>query len=228
MNNPPKHNAAAQQVREVIERLFRDGSIVSNADGSTHDVRATSITPGEGNAVRKWVVKEAASKTIETGLACGISALHICEGLLSGAREAPLHVVIDPCQATHFANCGLQALEEAGVSQLVEHHSERSQVVLPQFLKEGRTFDLGFVDGNHRFDYVFLDLFYLGHLVRKGGIIILDDYNSPGIERAVSFFVNNLGWKIEETSPPDDGHCWVVLRTAKEVVKRHYSYFADF
>jgi len=102
------------------------------------------------------------------------------------------------------------------------------RTALPQFLKEGRQFDLAFVDGNHRFDAVFLDLYYLGHLVRKGGVIILDDYNLPGIERAASFFVKNLEWKIEERSLPGDAHRWVVLRTSEDEDTRDFRYFVEF
>ncbi len=127
-----------------------------------------------------------------------------------------------------FANCGLQVLEEAGVRSLVEYHDEISQIVLPAFLKEQRQFDFGFVDGNHRFDSVFLDLFYLGRLVRKGGIAALDDYNLPGIKRAISFFTTNLGWVIEEHSPPEDQHEWVVLRTSVREDTRHFHYFVEF
>ena len=106
----------------------------------------------------------------------------------------------------------------------MEHHSELSEIALPQFLKEGRRFDLGFVDGNHRFAGVFLDLFYLGRLVRKGGILILDDYNLPGVRRAVSFFVTNLGWTVEDAI---DDYA-VVLRTASQADNRDFRYFTDF
>ncbi len=166
--------------------------------------------------------------TIEIGLAFGFSALHICEGLLLNGNPDPRHVTLDPWQASAYANRGLEILEEAGVKSLVEFHEEKSQLALPQFVKEGRQFDLAFVDGNHRFDAVFVDLYYLGHLVRKSGVIILDDYNLPGIKRAVSFFVNNLAWQIEETSPQDDEHQWVVLRTSVEEDTRDFRYFAEF
>ena len=84
------------------------------------------------------------------------------------------------------------------------------------------------MDGNHRFDAVFLDLYYLGHLVRRGGTIILDDYDLPGIAKAASFFVSNLRWEIEETAPPDAEHQWVVLRTATTPDRRDFRYFVDF
>ena len=155
LDNPPSHGGAVQQVRRVIERLIRDGFVVANADGSTHDIRSVAVSAGEGEALRKWVSYENATKTIEIGLAYGISALHICEGLLQNGNHAAWHVVLDPFQARRFADCGLQVLEEAGIRPLVEYYAEMSQIALPQFLKEGRQFDLGFVDGNHRFDHPF-------------------------------------------------------------------------
>ena len=202
--------------------------MVAATDGSTHDVRTVTITASEGETLRKWVQGEGATKTIEIGLAYGVSALYILDGLVLVGDPNARHVVLDPFQAEGFANCGLQVLEEAGVAPHVDYHSEISQIILPAFLKEQRQFDLAFVDGNHRFDSVFLDLFYLGRLVRKGGIVILDDYNLPGIKRAVAFFLTNLGWKIEETSPSADAHHWVVLRTPLTEDSRHFRYIIEF
>lgn len=221
-------DTVVQQVRAVIESLDREGTTPIYAGDAKADFRTVTITTREGEALRKWVLNEKATHTIEIGLAFGFSALHICEGLLLNGNSDPRHVTLDPWQSSGYANRGLEILEGAGVKPLVEFHSEKSQLALPQFLKEGRQFDLAFVDGNHRFDAVFLDLYYLGHLVRKGGIIILDDYNLPGIERAASFFLNNLEWKIEETSPPDDEHHWVVLRTSEDEDTRDFRHFVEF
>jgi len=209
------HDAAAQQVRVVIESLDRAGSRPINAGDAQADFRTVTITTEEGEAIRKWVINENATHTIEIGLAFGFSALYICEGLLLNGNPDPRHVTLDPWQSSGYANRGLEILTEAGVKSLVEFHSEKSQLALPQFLKEGRQFDFAFVDGNHRFDAVFLDLYYLGHLAQKGGIIILDDYNLPGIKRAASFFINNLDWQIEETSPPDDKYHWVDINQSR-------------
>src|SRR6266487_2857675 len=226
--NTVSRDAAVQQVRAAIESLDRERSTPINTGNAKPDFRTVTITSAEGEALRRWARSENASHTIEIGLAFGFSALYICEGLLLNGNPDPRHVTLDPWQSSAYANRGLEILEEAGVNLLVEFHGEKSQLALPQFLKEGRQFDLAFVDGNHRFDPVFVDLYYLGHLVRKGGIIILDDYNLPGIKRAASFFVNNLGWRIEETSPPDDKHCWVVLRTSENEDTRDFRYFIEF
>jgi predicted O-methyltransferase YrrM len=217
-----------RQVRQVIERLVQDGTAVASSDGSTHSLFPVAINASEGEAVREWVSKHGATKTIEIGLGYGISALYICEGLLLTGNPAARHVVIDPNQETRFANCGLQALKEAGVADMVEHHREESQIALPRFVSEGRRFDLAFVDGNHRFDGVFVDLVYLGRLLRKGGIVFVDDYQLPAVARVTAFFVTNLGWTFEEVSVPDDDHQWAVLRTCESPDKRPYDYFIDF
>lgn len=193
-----------------------------------HDVRTVSISPGEGEALRDWVLRERATRTIEIGLGFGLSALHICESLVRFANPQVRHVVLDPFQTTEFASRGLRALEEAGVESLVEFHEELSQIALPRFLDEGRKFDLAFVDGNHRFDAVFLDLYYLGRLLRRGSVILLDDYDLPGVRRAISFYLNNLDWRVEEAADSDDPHAWVALRTASTEDARDFRHFVDF
>ncbi len=215
-------------MRDVVSRLLHDGTAVARSDGSLHDLFPIVVSAAEGEALRDWVLRERATSTVEVGFGYGISALHICEGLLQNSGPSPHHVAIDPYQATRFSDCGLQFLDEAGVREMVELHTEDSQISLPRFLDGDRTFDLAFIDGNHRFERVFVDLFYLGRLVRPGGIIFLDDYQLPGIARAASYFVSNLGWTTEEISPPDDLHQWAALRTSAVPDERSFDYFVDF
>jgi predicted O-methyltransferase YrrM len=215
-------------VREVIDRMFREGAAVARLDGTVHQLFPVGIAAAEGEALRGWVRRESASCTIEIGLAYGISALFVCEGLLASAAVDPRHVVLDPYQETRFANLGLQSLDEAGVAHLIEYHPKGSEIVLPHFLAEGRSFDLAFVDGNHRFEGVFLDLIYLGRLVRAGGIIFVDDYHLRSVARAVSFCTTNLGWTVEEVSTHDRRHHWAVLRTAPVPLQRSFDHYVDF
>jgi predicted O-methyltransferase YrrM len=212
----------------VIDRLVRDGTAVARADGSVHELFPVAASAAEGEALRDRVVQEGASRTIEVGLGYGISALFVCEGLLTNGDPNAGHVAIDPHQATRFAGCGRQFLDEAGIAGMVEFHAEESQIVLPRFLDEGRRFDLAFVDGNHRFDGVFLDLTYLGRLVRPGGIVFVDDYQLPAVARATSFFVTNLGWSTEQVSVMDALHQWAVMRTSTSPDTRRFDDFVDF
>ncbi len=215
-------------VEQVIDRLLRERTAVARSDGTVHKLFPVAVDAAEGEALRDWVKREKATRTIEIGLGYGISALFVCEGLLANGDATARHVVVDPYQATRFANCGLQFIDEAGLGELVEHSSEESAIVLPRFLAEGRSFDLAFVDGNHRFDGVFLDLIYLGRLVRAEGIVFVDDYQLPSVARAVSFCTTNLGWMVEEASTHDDVHHWTVLRTTRVAPQRPFDHYVDF
>ena len=216
------------RTRGLIERLVREGTVAARSDGSRHEIFPVSVNPAEGLALREWAVREQAARTIEIGLGYGISALFICEALLANGRADARHVVLDPNQKWRFADCGLQLIDDAGVGELVEFHAEASEIALPRFVAEGRLFDLAFVDGNHRFDGIFLDLIYLGRLVRGGGIVFVDDYQLPAVAKAASFCTTNLGWTVEEVSREDGSHHWAVLRTANVPVERDYKYFVDF
>jgi len=216
------------RIRQVIDHLVRHRTAVARSDGSIHTLFPVAIGAAEGAAIRSWVVREQAARTIEIGLGYGISALFVCEGLLANGDPDARHVVIDPHQDTRFAGCGLQFLDDAGVASLVEHHAEESQITLPSLSSEGRRFDLAVVDGNHRFDAVFVDLFYLGRVLRPGGIAFVDDYHLPGVARAASFFLTNRGWSLQEVSTAEDRHHWAVLRTSTEPDRRPFGYFADF
>jgi predicted O-methyltransferase YrrM len=226
--NDLDRDSALRRVRAVIERLVHDGTAVARSDGTLHSLFPVAASAAECEALRGWVLRERAAQTIEIGLGYGISALHVCEGLLANPDPTAYHVVIDPYQTTRFSNCGLQFLEEAGVAGLVEHHAQESLIALARFLGEALCFDLAFVDGNHRFDGVFPDLLFLGRLVRPGGIVFVDDYQLPAVVKAASFFVTNVGWTLEEVSAADDFHQWAVLRTSAVPDRRPFDYYVDF
>ena len=193
---------------------------------ASNEFYPVSIPASEGERLRELVIAERARATIEIGLGYGVSALYILAG--QAALGEGGHLVLDPHQATRFENRGVRLLEDAGVADSFELRREPSEYALPQLLAEGRQFDLAFVDGNHRFDWVFVDMVFLGRLVKPAGIVFVDDFQLPSIAKSVAFFSANLGWSLEQTSIDDPQHGWAVLRTAPEPVERHFSHFVDF
>ncbi len=226
--------ATVEKVREVRERLFGAGTVVARRDGRSRDLFPVAIGMEEGLALREWVRKEGALRTLETGLGFAISTLFICEGLIGNGPDGS-HVAMDPYQfsglpthRTTYVGVGLQILEEASLLDLVEFHPEESQIVLPQLLAEGRSFDLAFLDGNHRFEGVFLDLIYSGRILKEGGIVFVDDVQLPGVARAVNFCVKNLDW-VREDRGKEGIHEWIVLRTGpRDAFLRPSADFVDF
>jgi predicted O-methyltransferase YrrM len=206
---------AAERLRQVRKRLEPD------------ELAPVAIGPMEGAALRELVRGERAERTIETGLGYAVSTLFICEGLVANGPKGR-HVAIDPRLPNSHVDAGLRLLEEAGVRGLVEFHAERSEVVLPRLLADGRRFDLAFVDGNHRFEGVFLDLVHCGRLLSSGAVVFVDDMQLPAVRRAAGFCVANLGWTVEGDGREGE-HEWAVLRTGPaEAYDRPFDSFVDF
>jgi predicted O-methyltransferase YrrM len=226
--------ATVEKVREVRERLFSEGTVLARADGRDRELFPVSISESEGLALRDWVQREGAVRTLETGLGFAVSTLFIFEALLANGTKVR-HVASDPYQlsglpthSTTYVGSGLQILEDAGVRDLVEFYEEESQITLPRLLAEGRQFDLAFLDGNHRFEGVLLDLVYSGRLLKEGGIVFVDDVQLPGVARAVNFCLKNLDWTSADQGG-EDLHEWIVLRTGpSEAYLRPYADFVDF
>jgi len=212
-------------VRQVRERLL----------AAKPDLFPVAIGSEEGTALRDWVVRERARTTLEAGLGWGVATLFILEGLLANASDVR-HVAADPWQheglsahRTRYDGAGLAVLDDAGVRDVVEFYEEESQIAFPRLVQEGREFDLAFIDANHRFEGVFVDLFYAGRLLRDGGIVFLDDVQLPSVRRALDFYVANLGWTIEEDGAEGGEHAWAVVRIgSREAFLRPFAEFVDF
>lgn len=143
-------------------------------------------------------------KTLEVGCAYGISALHICEALKD--HPGSKHFMIDPFQSKGWENAGVHALRRAGFAnfELIE---ELSEIALPALLKEHEgTFDFIFIDGWHTFDHTLLDCFYATRLLKVGGVLVVDDYDSAPIAKVVKYLLSYPCYrkKAQYTDYPED------------------------
>ena len=221
-------NEKAVRAGELIAELVASGSAVAKLDGRKHELFPVAIDTDEGEALQRWVKKESPGSVIEIGLGYGFAALNCAKALFENRGEDFYIFTIDPNQEWRFSNLGLQFLEEIGAIDLVEHCDLHSEFILPQLQQKKSQYDFAIVDGNHRFEIVFLDLNYLSHLLKPGSVIFLDDYQLPAIRKAVAFFLSNLDWTLEEVSEESELHQWAVIRTRAVVPERDFKYFVDF
>lgn len=186
-----------------IEQAYSRGSVPAS-DGTAMSLAPHTIDRAAGEALRDLAIAEGARRTIEVGLALGLSALYLCRAV---SERAGRHVAVDPFQHESWGGAGLRTLRDAGVEQIVEVIEEESQLALPGLVAQGREFDFAFIDGDHRFEGVFLDLYYMTRLVRPGGLIVVDDLWMPSVRMAVAYVERNLGATLEPDALPN-GFRW--------------------
>jgi predicted O-methyltransferase YrrM len=225
-HNGNTHKAAI--AGEIIARLANDGFTVAALDGKQHDLFPVAIDPKEGEALQGWIKKENPASVIDIGLGYGFAVMNTIKALIECRGEDFLLLTIDPFQDTGFSNIGLQFINEIGVNDQTEFHKRPSELVLPELQQQGRKFDFAVVDGTHRFEGAFIDLFYLNSLMAPSSVIFLDDYQIAGVRKAVTFFISNMQWALEEISEPSETHQWAAVRTRHEPLQRTYKDFVDF
>jgi predicted O-methyltransferase YrrM len=184
----------AADVRRSVERLYEQGHVQGEDDSRT-PLDPHALTKVDARAIRDLAVSEGVGSTLEVGLGLGLGTLALCEALLEVGRPGARHVVVEG-YPSDFGGAGPRTLRDAGVEDMVEQVHEESQLALPRFAAEGRSFDLALIDGDHRFEGVFLDLCFADRLVRPRGLVIVDDLWMPPIRLAVSYVERNLGWEL--------------------------------
>jgi predicted O-methyltransferase YrrM len=192
--SPASGGGRRQRVREVRRRLARDGP--PWARDRANDFETVTVPERDCDALRDLLIAEGAETVVEVGLAYGSSALAIGEALVAVDAARPLQVIVDPFQATEYADVGWRLLRSAGLDTIARLILQPSSTALPKLVSEGLTADAAFVDGSHRFHEVFVDLYFLRKLVRPGGIVVLDDHRWPSVRTAEHYFEVNMGWRV--------------------------------
>ncbi len=144
-----------------------------------------------------------AGASVEVGCASGASTLAICKGRLRAGHGGQTVHVIDPGQDLYVSGTGRRTIERAGVGAMVRLHEAYDHEALPLLLADGVRAGFVFLDGNHVFDSVMLDLYYAQKMLAAGGVIVLHDLWMPAVQHAAAFWAANL--PVEPVSVSDAG-----------------------
>lgn len=172
----------------------------TGADGQTYPIDGTvKISPSQG----KWFLDLCTSlkpeRTIEIGLAYGFSTLFFLAAIAK--NRTGHHIAVDPFQHNYWHGIGSEKVLGTGMKSkftLIEEYSTRAATDLA---RTNSTFDLIFIDGNHRFDDVLTDFYLYAPLCKIGGGIIFDDLWMESIKTAVAFIRSNRTDFIELATP---------------------------
>src|SRR5438067_4682008 len=221
MRDVTTRDALCKRVERVLAETYATGT-VDGDEGHNFPIYPTGTDQHQGQAIRRLVVQEGARRTFEVGFALGLSTLHIAMGLLDAGHDDATHVAIDPTESQHWHGAGRRLVERAGLAGMVDIVEERSQMVLPRWFADEEqlvSFDLAFIDGDHRFDPCFVDIYYALPLVKPGGLIVVDDVWMPSVRMAVAFFEANVDLELLTDALPDAFHWhrrvpWRTIRSA--------------
>lgn len=202
-----------ERINPLIDSIYRTGRI-ELADGRTIDPFPTSIDHDEGMVLYALTRNGSLRRTLEIGMGWGLSSLFLCSALLDNGGG--LHTAIDPFETTDFNSAGLELVGQAGFNDLFRFFGQPSHTALPRLLDNGEQFDLVFIDGDHRFDYAFLDLFYADKLIRQKGYIVFDDIWMPSIRKVIGFLLTNMPYALIEINFTKPAARWI--RTGRVIM----------
>jgi predicted O-methyltransferase YrrM len=112
-------------------------------------------------------------------------------------------ISIDPYQNTQWKNIGINLLKYYEMDSRHKLYLEKSYNCLPYLLKKYgyEKFNIIFIDGWHTFDYTLLDFFYSNLLLKKNGIIIIDDALHEGVKKCINYINTNYNYYKKRDSP---------------------------
>jgi len=154
-------------------------------------VTNSSIKPVEGNFLYNTILKYNCLKCMEVGMAYGISSMYILLALKKNLNSNKRLDSIDPFQSTQWKNFGVNLVKSIKMDKYHILYENTSYRILPELLEKKESYDLIFIDGWHTFDYTLLDFFYANLLLKKDGIIIVDDAYHQGVNKCLKYIDTN-------------------------------------
>jgi predicted O-methyltransferase YrrM len=186
--------ATGDAVRRFIAQLYSSRELPGE-DGVMCKLDALSVTPGRGEFIADVCREYRPARTLEVGMAWGMSTLYMLAAHLDNGSARPhCHTVIDPFQTEIFHAAALRAVRDAGLAETIDFFEQPSQTVLARLAAEKQQFDLAFIDGDHRFEAAFVDWYFIDRLLKPGGVVIFDDLSIDGVYLACTFAEKNHGY----------------------------------
>ena len=96
----------------------------------------------------------------------------------------------------------LKKIEELKMDSFFRFIPDYDMFGIPELARENQKFDVIFIDGDHRFDYVLIDFTLCDHIISDHGYIIFHDLWMPSINKVVEFIKKNRSdYQVQEDLP---------------------------
>ena len=173
---------------KLLKQLLEKREVEHN--GKKYKIHS-NIKYDEGMLIYNLIKDNKLNKTLEIGLATGISSIFICQAL-QDIKSPDSHTALDPYQTEQWKNVGIKNIEKAKLKDKLNVIQEKSEFALPVMAnKYASTYDFIFIDGFHTFDNTLIDFFYSNILLKVGGYIVIDDILHKGVAKFVKYLNTN-------------------------------------
>jgi len=201
----------------VLAQILETGQVT---DGSSSYPLTFHVDRAEGELLQQLIREIRPRRTLEVGMAYGISTLFICEAL-SSLPFPTRHTVIDPFQSTDWRGIGLRNVTVAGYRDLVDFREELSEFVLPRMLAEQTSLDMALIDGWHTFDQALMEFYFVNRMLPVGGVVVFDDADRPSVNKALRYILTYPAYEVlrPQGEVHNSRHTWLgrVRRLAVEL-----------
>jgi len=205
---------------QLIDRIYETNKVEA-ADGSLHDAFPEAVPKSHARDIARLVRELGLVRTLETGMAYGLSTLAICG--VHEERDEGEHIAIDPHQSSDWQGIGRLNLERAGLAHRARVIEARSDEALPRLRDEGVRIDFALIDGLHLFDAALVDFFHADRMLEPGGVVVFHDTWMPAIAQAAEFVRTNRAYETLTAGDP----AMLALRKAADD-DRPWDFHRDF
>jgi predicted O-methyltransferase YrrM len=176
----------------LIERIYETGRVEAG-DGTLVEAFPAALPRFHAQEIERLVRDMGLTRTLETGMAYGLSTLAICA--VHAARGEGAHIAVDPFQSSDWGSIGVLNLERAGLSSRARVVEARSDEALPRLRDEGVRLDFALIDGLHLFDATLVDFFHADRMLDVGGVVVFHDTWMPAVAQAVAYVSANRAYE---------------------------------
>ena len=171
----------------LLRRVLAEG--LAFAPDGTRVPLHSNISLEEAELLYRVLRQVRPSRTLEIGLAQGISALAILQALEDNGTGR--HWVLDPFQH-RFGNVGLAMIGRAGLAGRLEFHARFAEDVIPAL----GPVEFAFIDASHLFDLTMTEFVLIDKKLAVGGVVGLHDLWMPSLQKVVRYALTNRSYEI--------------------------------
>src|SRR3954454_16912594 len=176
----------------LIDRIYETGKVEA-PNGSLLDAFPEALPEAHARDIARLVRDLDLVRTLETGMAYGLSTLAICG--VHEERGRGEHVAIDPHQSSDCQGIGLLNMERAGLAHRARVIEARSDDALPRLRDEGLRIDFALIDGLHLFDATLVDFYLADLMMDVGGVSFFHDPWMPAVAQPVAYVRANRSYE---------------------------------